>query len=69
MCKQIDVSPNKTYKTKENAIKAFEKKFGDEDNLRYFVMQSEDGRYFPVCLFGDGKCLQIGAHFHFNVVG
>lgn len=69
MCRQVEVTPSKTYKTKENAIKAFESKFGDVNEIRYFITQNEEGRYFPVCLMGDGTCLQHGVHFHFNVVG
>lgn len=64
--------PNKTYATRENAIKAVEKKFGPNNDhfgsadIRYMVMTHTDGRFFPV-FFGE-KALQHGAHFHFNVV-
>jgi hypothetical protein len=67
MTKLINLEVTKTYATRENAIKAFEKKFGDTD-LRYIVMQMGE-RWFPVCLFGDGKALQMGVHFHFHVLG
>lgn len=67
MANLLNLEPNKSYKTKENAVKAFEKKYGDA-NLRYFVMQTDDGRYFPVCCFSN-DAMQRGVHFHFNVVG
>ena len=43
----------KTYKTRENAIKAIEKKLGhvNWEDLRYVIVVTEDGRYLP-CLIG-----------------
>ena len=66
MAKMVKIEPNKTYKTVENAVKAFEAKFSNRD-VRYFIMQHTDGRYFPVAL-GE-KAVQEMVHFHFNVVG
>lgn len=59
----------RTYATKENAIKAVEKKFpGDEcSHLRYIIMEDVDGRFFPV--FIGAQALQDGVHFHFHVLG
>ena len=66
MSKLIEISPTKTYATRENAVKAFDKKFS-ETGQRYFIMKTEDNRYFPVAL-GE-SAVQRGIHFHFNVVG
>lgn len=41
-----------TYKTRENAIKAIEKKLANVDEmLRYVIIATEDGR-FAACLVG-----------------
>lgn len=68
MSKLITLEVTKTYKTRENAVAAFEKKFGHTD-LRYMVLQHTDGRFYPVCLFSGGDAMQHGVHFHFHVVG
>ena len=68
MAKLINLEATRTYKTRENAAAAFEKKFGDTD-LRYIVMRDEaTGRYFPVCLDVNKAC-PLGVHFHFHVLG
>lgn len=59
------VEANKTYASKDNAIKAVVK--SGFDDLRYFIMTSEDNRYFPV--FVGQEPIHRGVHFHFNVVG
>jgi len=41
-----DIKSQKTYKTKENLIKAIDA-LGFPDNIRYVVTQDENGRYFP----------------------
>ena len=41
--------PSKTYKTKQNAIKAVEKLYQKQD-FSFLVMQSDDGRFYPVCI-------------------
>lgn len=60
------IIPSKTYATRENAIKAVEKK-EFSDNLRYTILIHEDGRFFP-CFLGM-SAIEAGAHFHFNVIG
>ena len=75
MAKHLEITPAKTYATRENVIKAVEKKgFADEvrhggqvHQLRYIIMTHTDGRFFPVFL-GE-TAVQAGVHFHFNVVG
>lgn len=66
MATLMNIEATKTYKTRENAIKAAEAKFGNDD-LRYFIMTAEDGRFFPV--FVGEKAVQAGVHFHFNIIG
>jgi hypothetical protein len=68
MAHLITLEATKTYATRENAIKAFEKKFG-HTNLRYIIMQHTDGRFFPAALFDGGRAMHEGVHFHFHVIG
>lgn len=66
----IELTPTKTYATRENAIKAVEKKFGDRQfrlNQLYFIATHTDGRFFPV--FIGERAVQEMIHFSFNVVG
>jgi hypothetical protein len=66
MAKRIVLEVTKTYKTPENAAKAFEDKFGDSD-LRYLIMYDPaSGRYFPAAL--GMKAIEQGVHFHFHVI-
>lgn len=65
-------TPAKTYATRENAIKAVERicgpnvdHFGGAD-VRYVLIQHDDGRWFPV-FFGQ-SALQSGIHHRFNVM-
>lgn len=74
MAQIFNIEPIKTYATRENAIKAVEKKgFADTVPhfknlaLRYFIMTHTDGRFFPV--FVGEAAVQAGVHFHFNVIG
>lgn len=76
MAKLIELQTNKTgaghtYATRENAIRAVNKKFSDTDaeyaQLRYILMQDTDGRWFPV--FVGQLALRCGVHFHFHVLG
>lgn len=69
MARYIELEATKTYATKENAIKAVEKKFPESNNdgLTYIIMKTEDGRYYPVFL-GE-RALQAGVHLHFHVAG
>ena len=65
MAKVLDLQPTKTYASRENAIKAVEKKmFGD--SLYYLILTHTDGRFFPV--FIGEKAILAGVHFHFHVV-
>jgi hypothetical protein len=66
MAKLITLEVTKTYATRENAIKAFEKRFGDAP-IRYMVLQMGE-RWFPVAL-DPNTAMQYGVHFHFHVVG
>ena len=67
MAKLIKLEANKTYATEVNAIKAVEKKFGGEvDGLTYFIMKTDDGRFFPV--FVGQHAVEKHVFFHFNVV-
>lgn len=62
---KFEIEPTKTYKTKDNAVKAVEK-FEMYKELRYFIMTSDDGRFFPV--FVGQKALQHFVHINFNVI-
>jgi len=70
MANFLNLTPVKTYATEENARKAAEKKFPSTIErrefgpLRYIVMPSVDGRFFPV--FVGMNALHYGVHFHFN---
>lgn len=66
MPKLIDLQATKSYATRENAIKAVEKKVTNPElaNLRYTL---PDGRFVPV--FIGMEALQAGVHFHFHVLG
>ena len=65
MNREFQITAAKTYATKENARKAVAK-IGAE-RLRHFIMQNDDGRFFPV--FVGQEAMQEGIHFHFSVVG
>lgn len=60
----VEFKVTKTYATKVNAVKAAEAKYGQHD-LRYFIMPTDDGRFFPVFL-GEAA-VQAGVHFDFHV--
>ncbi len=62
----FDTYGAKTYATRENAIKAVEKKFGNENDFRYLVIQDNEGRWFPVAI-GE-KAVLAGAHFYMHVI-
>lgn len=68
MAKLITLTPNRTYATEANAIKAVEKRFPESDNdgLRYILMPTPDGRFYPV--FVGTSAVHAGVHFHFHVV-
>lgn len=68
MAKLLTLTPNKTYATEANAIKAVEKRFPESanDGLRYIIHRSPDGRFYPV--FIGNSAIHAGVHFHFHVV-
>lgn len=68
MAKLISLTSNRTYATEANAIKAVEKRFpeSDDDGLRYIIMRTHDGRFYPV--FVGTSAVHAGVHFHFHVV-
>jgi peptide subunit release factor RF-3 len=68
MIKEMNIEPVKTYKTKENAIKAVNKMINlpEKECFRYFIHTHTDGRFFPV--FVGTNVLPYGVHFHFNVI-
>jgi len=71
MIQHIELNPNKTYATRENAVKAVEKAFGERvtaqngERLSYILSVNAAGRFFPVFL-GE-RALQAGVHFTFCV--
>lgn len=69
MAQLIDLTPTKTYATRENAAKAAHKRYGDDryQNLTFFIATHTDGRFFPV--FMGERAIRAGVHFHFNIVG
>lgn len=66
---QIQFKPDRTYKTKERAVEEANKFTLPEGQgvLRYFIGQTENGRFFPV--FVGEKALQSGVHFTHSVIG
>lgn len=67
--RMIEITPVRTYATRENAVKAVTKFYGErqfDKNVLYFVHTHTDGRFFPV-FFGE-RCISEGIHFKFNVV-
>lgn len=65
MVRKFKFEARKTYKTEYNADSAVTKAgFAD---LRYFVMKTDDGRFFPV--FVGQEAATRGVHFQFHVVG
>ena len=66
MARFIELQCNKTYATQANAIKAAQAKFGQNDELRFIIYTTPEGRFFPVFL-GEAA-LRAGVHFHFNFV-
>lgn len=63
---EFELTPTKTYASKDN-VRLAVAKLGFQE-FRYFIYCTEDThRYFPV--FVGATALQVGIHFHFNVVG
>jgi len=69
VARRIEITPCKTYKTPQNAVKAVERVIPPEawPNLRYFIMTHTDGRFFPV--FVGQETMRAGVHFRFNCIG
>ena len=65
MAKLVEVTPNKTYATKDNVIKAVNK-YARFDNLRYIITTNDDGRFYPV--FIGESAVNAQAFFVFPVV-
>lgn len=65
--RKMEIKPTKTYATEENADKAVHLHGLGALNLRYFIMRTADGRFFPV--FVGPEAVQAGVHFHFHVIG
>lgn len=63
---KINIQPVRSYASEKNVEKAVAK-FKAFEGLRYFIMKTEENRYFPV--FIGEVALQNGVHFHFNVIG
>lgn len=66
MARLTKIIASKTYATEANAIKAVEK-CEISDELRYFIMKNDEGRFFPV--FIGMKAIEYGMHFRFNCIG
>jgi hypothetical protein len=72
MANKITFTPTKTYATEANADKAVLAKLGTIDgstdsSLRYFIMRTPEGRFYPI--FVGNAAVEAGIHFHFHVVG
>jgi hypothetical protein len=71
MIRHLEMTPNKTYATRDNAIKAVQKTFGERvtaennERLDFVVVANAEGRFFP--LFLGERALQAGMHFSFCV--
>ncbi len=70
MSKLLVITPNKTYATAANAVKAVDAKFPsttpEYSQLRYIMQTTAEGRFYP--LFIGSQSIQAGVHFHFNCV-
>jgi hypothetical protein len=66
----LNMTPTKTYATRDNAVKAVEKAFGPRmtqggERLDFVIVANPEGRFFP--LFLGERAIQGGVHFHFCV--
>jgi hypothetical protein len=66
MAQLINFEGVKSYASRENAVKAFQKKYGDAD-VRFLVIQNLEGRFLPVAI--GQEAVQLGVHFNFAVAG
>lgn len=60
---EFDYKGSKTYATEERAEAAVKKR--GFDDLRYFLMPTKEGRWFPV--FVDREAPHRGTHYHFHI--
>lgn len=70
MATHVQVSPTRTYATVANLEKAIANvpHIATDDKLRYVVLQTIEGRYYPA--FIGEYAIQQGVHFlHFCVIG
>lgn len=70
MAKHVNLAPTKTYANEANAHAAV-KRFGYDDDIRYFVQMAfvpgyVRPRFFPV--FIGESAVQAGVHFNFHVI-
>jgi hypothetical protein len=65
----IELTPLRTYATRENAVKAVHARLAPEviADLTWFVMPDSEGRFFPV--FCGERAVQRFIFRHFNIVG
>ena len=66
MNREFTITAPKTYATADNARKAVAKSGYEE--LRHFIMTTEDGRFFPVFRPTEREMATTGVHFHWNVI-
>jgi hypothetical protein len=66
MSREITFTVTKTYATKENVRKAVAKK--GVQNIRHFIMQTDDGRFFPVFRPTESEMAQTGILFFFHTI-
>lgn len=70
MAHQTTIEFVKTYATPENAAKAAQKRYGNNNKLRFTVLpvETDKGLRYGVLFIGM-EAVHAGVHFHFNVVG
>jgi hypothetical protein len=65
----LEMTPAKTYATRDNAIKAVEKAFVNrqtrDEKIEFVVVANAEGRFFP--MFLGERAIRAGMHFHFCV--
>lgn len=66
MNREMTITAAKTYATADNARKAV-LKAGDE-SIRHFIMQDENGRFFPVFRATEADMATTGVHFRWTVI-
>ena len=66
MAKQLILKLTKTYATEASVVKAVEKHYpaANEDGLRYLIMPTKDGRFYPIFVGNKAVECQVFRHFH-----